>query len=272
MHTEAAERKTPWQKLAKRYASLLFSIFFYTLLCSGCTQRRELRAENTASERGHGPVLVDMGATDALHRDQRQTEDQRLADQRTHADASASRDAGGQGDARAVMDSGGRQDASGGEDQSAVSDTGASADAGENVDAHLLDAAAPDETVNRQLLAALAAYLETPAPERQPFEALELAAEPLNRATAGEVESLLWEDHRQQLRARELDAHQRGEISAADTTMRYVCFTHGVRPEQGWSLYLSMHGGGGAPPAVNDQQWNNQQRLYDRTGRIQEGL
>ncbi len=28
------------------------------------------------------------------------------------------------------------------------------------------------------------------------------------------------------------------------------------------SLWISMHGGGGAPPAVNDQQWQNQIRLY----------
>ena len=28
------------------------------------------------------------------------------------------------------------------------------------------------------------------------------------------------------------------------------------------SLYISMHGGGNAPPEVNDQQWRNQQQLY----------
>ena len=38
---------------------------------------------------------------------------------------------------------------------------------------------------------------------------------------------------------------------------------HGDPPEgEGRSLYISMHGGGGAPPAVNDQQWENQKRLY----------
>ena len=31
---------------------------------------------------------------------------------------------------------------------------------------------------------------------------------------------------------------------------------------EGRSLYISMHGGGGAPPAVNSQQWENQKRLY----------
>ena len=30
-------------------------------------------------------------------------------------------------------------------------------------------------------------------------------------------------------------------------------------------LFLSMHGGGGAPARINDQQWNNQIRLYEPT-------
>jgi poly(3-hydroxybutyrate) depolymerase len=36
----------------------------------------------------------------------------------------------------------------------------------------------------------------------------------------------------------------------------------GERPRKGRSLYISMHGGGGAPKRVNDQQWENQKGLY----------
>ena len=36
----------------------------------------------------------------------------------------------------------------------------------------------------------------------------------------------------------------------------------GERPADGRSLYISLHGGGGAPTAVNDQQWRNQIGLY----------
>ncbi|MCL3782575.1 alpha/beta hydrolase [Prolixibacteraceae bacterium JC049] len=42
--------------------------------------------------------------------------------------------------------------------------------------------------------------------------------------------------------------------------LKYKIF--GEAPADGRSLYISMHGGGGAPKAVNDQQWNNQIRLY----------
>ena len=37
---------------------------------------------------------------------------------------------------------------------------------------------------------------------------------------------------------------------------------YGKLPSDGRSLFISLHGGGGAPPEVNDQQWANQIRLY----------
>jgi hypothetical protein len=44
--------------------------------------------------------------------------------------------------------------------------------------------------------------------------------------------------------------------------MRYLEKTFGEAPEGEKSLWISMHGGGGAPPQINDQQWLNQIRLY----------
>ena len=38
--------------------------------------------------------------------------------------------------------------------------------------------------------------------------------------------------------------------------------TYGKKPKGGRSLWISMHGGGGAPERVNTQQWQNQKRLY----------
>lgn len=47
-----------------------------------------------------------------------------------------------------------------------------------------------------------------------------------------------------------------------DKTMRWLEKTFGEEPPGGHSLWISMHGGGGAPAAVNDSQWKNQIRLY----------
>ncbi|MFT7618427.1 MAG: putative peptidase [Planctomycetota bacterium] len=44
--------------------------------------------------------------------------------------------------------------------------------------------------------------------------------------------------------------------------MKFHYTVFGEKPLTGRSLYISMHGGGGAPAKVNDQQWRNQQRLY----------
>lgn len=44
--------------------------------------------------------------------------------------------------------------------------------------------------------------------------------------------------------------------------MPYDYRIYGEEPEGGHSLYISLHGGGGAPPAVNDRQWKNQLSLY----------
>ena len=48
-----------------------------------------------------------------------------------------------------------------------------------------------------------------------------------------------------------------------DHTMRILERTFGDEPDDGRSLWISMHGGGGAPEATNDQQWRNQIKLYE---------
>ena len=44
--------------------------------------------------------------------------------------------------------------------------------------------------------------------------------------------------------------------------MRISCLTFGMQPEDGYSLFISLHGGGNTAKEVNDQQWRNQWRLY----------
>lgn len=51
-------------------------------------------------------------------------------------------------------------------------------------------------------------------------------------------------------------------IRAAGKEMRFLEKKFGEEPENGHSLWISLHGGGGAPPEVNDRQWRNQIRLY----------
>ncbi|MHC4263127.1 MAG: transglutaminase domain-containing protein [Planctomycetota bacterium] len=66
-------------------------------------------------------------------------------------------------------------------------------------------------------------------------------------------------------RAGELEA---GVLRDGDHSLRLLTKTFGRKPKGGRSLWISMHGGGGAPAEVNDGQWQNQIRLYD----LKEGL
>jgi dienelactone hydrolase len=52
-------------------------------------------------------------------------------------------------------------------------------------------------------------------------------------------------------------------IRHGDKSLRWLEKTFGEAPADGRSLWISMHGGGGAPPQVNDQQWRNQIQLYE---------
>lgn len=51
-------------------------------------------------------------------------------------------------------------------------------------------------------------------------------------------------------------------ITHEGKTMPIAWKIFGEAPADGRSLYISMHGGGSAAPAVNDGQWQNQIRLY----------
>ena len=68
-------------------------------------------------------------------------------------------------------------------------------------------------------------------------------------------------------RQAELQAERAAEVAArqlkvGDKTLRWLEREFNLAPTGQRSLWISMHGGGNAPAAVNDQQWRNQIRLY----------
>ncbi|MDF1701686.1 MAG: transglutaminase domain-containing protein [Planctomycetota bacterium] len=84
----------------------------------------------------------------------------------------------------------------------------------------------------------------------------------LTKAQAAEVTSLIQTvlaEESAAARTKELEAKV---VRAAGKEMRYLEKTFGKAKAGERSLFISMHGGGGAPARVNDQQWRNQIRLY----------
>jgi hypothetical protein len=88
-------------------------------------------------------------------------------------------------------------------------------------------------------------------------------AQPLAKSDVDTVRTELWREYAASLGTNAKAAFDARELAAADgTTLRFWYEVFGEKPDQGRSLYISMHGGGGAPKKVNDKQWENQKRLY----------
>lgn len=117
---------------------------------------------------------------------------------------------------------------------------------------------------------------DRPEPETQVFWEL-----PLSKQAAAQAIQALWSDRASGLRESRRAAWDGREITIDGRTMRFEYRVFG-EPKQhehaddadgapvggaqgelgGRRLFISMHGGGGTTPEVNDQQWRNQVRLY----------
>ena len=116
-------------------------------------------------------------------------------------------------------------------------------------------AAAPDP------VEALRSYLAKPANARGALDPAILSA-PLTRDQAQRCQQLIVDQWRATTRASRRAVLARRELTVDGKQLKFTAKTFGAKPPSGRSLYISMHGGGNAPAAVNDQQWRNQQTLY----------
>lgn len=117
-------------------------------------------------------------------------------------------------------------------------------------------------------LAALRSFLAEPASTRGSLAERPFAAIPLTRADAKAAAQLLWEDFADRMRKERRAEMEANVIKIDEWSMPFTYRVFGKKPPTGRSLYISMHGGGGAPKRINDQQWENQKRLY----RLDEGV
>lgn len=91
----------------------------------------------------------------------------------------------------------------------------------------------------------------------QPF-----ASAALSKEEADSAGQKLWAARGEFLRAEREAEMEAREIVIGELKMPFWYQIFGDEPAGGRSLYISMHGGGGAPAAVNDQQYENQKKLY----------
>ncbi|MCP4783764.1 MAG: polyhydroxyalkanoate depolymerase [Fuerstiella sp.] len=111
-------------------------------------------------------------------------------------------------------------------------------------------------------VAELKTFLDIDAGGRPAIDEQTFTEVPLTREDAARAGELLWQDHVTTIRTTRAAEMQARELVSGDLRMPFFYRTFGDRPPAGRSLYISMHGGGGAPKQVNDRQWENQKRLY----------
>jgi poly(3-hydroxybutyrate) depolymerase len=88
------------------------------------------------------------------------------------------------------------------------------------------------------------------------------ATVPLTRGEAAAAKALLVEAMLEARRRERREAFDGRVLARGDLRMPIWYSIRGEAPPQGRSVYISMHGGGEAPPELHERQWLNQQRLY----------
>jgi hypothetical protein len=111
-------------------------------------------------------------------------------------------------------------------------------------------------------LDALKAWLSKPSADRSDLQTADFSSEKLTKVQAAVVRQMLWDDHVAQIKKTRGQEWNDKAITIGSHTLKLLTRHFGEKPKAGWNLFISMHGGGNAPPAVNDQQWQNQIRLY----------
>lgn len=108
----------------------------------------------------------------------------------------------------------------------------------------------------------LKTYLQTPRSKRAELSEELFADVALTRDDARQARQLLWDDHVSFIRETRAEEMKSRRLDEGERVMPFYYSTTGDRPENGRSLYISMHGGGGTTKEGNDSQWNNQKKLY----------
>lgn len=111
-------------------------------------------------------------------------------------------------------------------------------------------------------VAQLEAWLRLDPEKRPELTKQEFSQASLSSSQAARARQLLWEDYRTSHLDEAKKTIEKGVVSDGTHSMKFAAKVFGNKPAEGHSLFLSLHGGGGAPKRVNDGQWENQKRLY----------
>ena len=129
-------------------------------------------------------------------------------------------------------------------------------------------AAPPDVDASAAALKALRTALADSPPSIEEIANKEFARVPLTKSDAAAARELLWKAHIAIIKKDRAEEVKDRVLKEDKLEMPFAFKTFGEKPKTGRSLWISLHGGGGAPKDVNDKQWENQKKLYT----VEEGI
>jgi poly(3-hydroxybutyrate) depolymerase len=90
-------------------------------------------------------------------------------------------------------------------------------------------------------------------------------------AECAEARALVWKAYAAAFRAdpKRREEHDSSQMTL-NRTLRYAAKRAGEMPAAGYPLFIALHGGGGAPPEINDRGWDHMKVYY--AGSITNGL
>ena len=125
-----------------------------------------------------------------------------------------------------------------------------------------LHAGPPDVRKSATALKALETALAAKPKSLADLATKDFASVGLLKEDAATARRLLWDAHVALVKAGRAGELKDRVIKDDKLEMPVDFKTFGEKPKGGRSLYITLHGGGGAPARVNDQQWQNQKKLY----------
>lgn len=128
----------------------------------------------------------------------------------------------------------------------------------------LLETPVPPQEASAKALDELKAWLALDRDQRPAIGGTSFAGVPLTKADAATAREALWQDHSRFILESQTGAMKAKVIEIAGKRLLFDVVDFPGRdgpPAGGRSLFISMHGGGNAPPEVNTAQWKNQIKL-----------
>jgi len=128
----------------------------------------------------------------------------------------------------------------------------------------IIPAAQVNQAASNETVPQLQAWLAIQENNRTPIDQTGFAQLPLTKDEARQAQDLLWDDYVKSVKTNRKTEWEQKKFTSGKYSMKYETLQFGQKPVDGWSLYISLHGGGGAPAEVNESQWKNQIALGKR--------